>query len=44
MDKDYDYNAEDFSKQRCLDLAMLPSRENADARADQDTVIIHVMI
>ena len=49
MDKDDDYNAEDFfakdfSKERCLDLAMLPPRENADARSDQDTVVIHVTI
>ena len=34
---------DDFSNGRCLDLAMLPPRKNADARSDQDGNSFHDM-
>ena len=37
MFMDDDHLADDFSQERCLDLTMLPSCENADARSDQDS-------
>ena len=35
MDMDDNHFANDFSDEGCLDLAMLPPRENADAQSDQ---------
>ena len=37
MDMDNDYLADNFFDERCLDLAILPLRENADALSDQDS-------
>ena len=37
MDKNDNHLTDDFSNEGCLDLAILPPRENADALSDQDS-------
>ena len=37
MDMDDDHLGDDFSNKGCLNLAMLPPRENDDALSDQDS-------